>query len=78
MAIHRLLKLNLSTREFWRLPIDPVPGDSNGDGKVDFIDYLNIANNFGKDNDVSYFDGDFDIDGDVDFQDFLVIANNFG
>ena len=52
-------------------------GDSNLDGRVDFIDFLALANNFGK-QDALWDDGDFDGDGMVGFDDFLLLAENFG
>ena len=64
--------------EFTVQPIDALlPGDSNGDGSVNFIDFLALANQFGKDN-AGWVGGDFDSDGSTDFQDVLILANNFG
>jgi beta-glucanase (GH16 family) len=57
-----------------------VPGDGNGDGWVDGLDYLIWAGNFGThpgpDDDMS--DGDYNDDGWVDGLDYLYWANNFG
>ena len=53
-------------------------GDANADLKVDFQDFLILANNWGRTTDVTFFDGDFDGDGGVGFFDFLDVANNFG
>ncbi|MEZ6068684.1 MAG: hypothetical protein R3C10_00145 [Pirellulales bacterium] len=57
-----------------------LPGDGNGDGWVDGLDYLLWAGAFGahpgSDGDVS--DGDFNDDGWVDGLDYLLWAGNFG
>lgn len=57
-----------------------IPGDGNGDGWVDGLDYLLWAGNFGThpgaDGDVS--DGDYNDDGWVDGLDYLEWAGNFG
>jgi hypothetical protein len=54
------------------------PGDTNDDGKVDFTDYITLANNYGKRTDQGHKAGDFDGDGDVDFADYTQLTNNFG
>lgn len=56
---------------------DPLPGDADGNGEVNFLDFLALAQNFGK-TDAAFADGDFDGDGTVGFLDFLALANNFG
>ena len=56
---------------------EPLQGDADGNGKVDFLDFLALANNFGK-QDAAQADGDFDGNGEVNFLDFLTLANNFG
>ena len=54
-------------------------GDANLDGKVDFQDFLSLANNFGRDDHwISWRTGDLNGDGRVDFADFLILARNFG
>ena len=57
-----------------------LPGDGNGDGSVDGLDYLLWAGNFGThpgtDGDIS--DGDYNDDGWVDGLDYLLWAGNFG
>ena len=60
---------------------EPVlPGDGNGDGWVDGLDYLLWAGNFGAhpgpDGDMS--DGDYNDDGWVDGLDYLLWAGSFG
>lgn len=62
------------------VPAPSLPGDINGDGWVDGLDYLDWAANFGAhpgpDGDVS--DGDLNDDGWVDGLDYLEWAANFG
>ena len=57
-----------------------VPGDANGDGHVDGLDYLEWAANYathpGPDGDQS--DGDFNDDGWIDGLDYLLWAANYG
>ena len=58
------------------LPIEELPGDFNGDGLIDFSDFLAFVKVYGK-KDASV---DFDLDGNsqVDFFDFLIFSENFG
>ena len=51
-------------------------GDANGDGEVQFDDFIAVAENFNMEADWS--GGDFDGDGLVSFLDFLALAENFG
>lgn len=51
-------------------------GDADGDGEIQFPDFVVLANNFG--NSGTYTDGDFDCDGEVQFGDFVILANGFG
>ena len=46
-----------------------VPENIDGNGTVDFADFLILAENFGK-AEVDRFDGDFDGGDDIDFADF--------
>jgi len=55
-----------------------LPGDVDGDGDVDFQDFLALQIGFGTTSGADKSDGDLDGDGDVDFQDFLVLQVNFG
>ena len=57
---------------------EPLAGDANSDGSVNFLDFLVLANNFGDSVVGGVLDGDFDEDGVVSFLDFLALANNFG
>lgn len=54
-----------------------IEGDLDGDGEVAFLDFLELAGNFGR-TDVDYADGDINCDGEVAFTDFLTLAGNFG
>lgn len=58
----------------------PTVGDFDGDGRVDFSDFLLFANHFGTSSADFGFDPRFDIDGSgqVGFEDFLVFASQFG
>jgi hypothetical protein len=51
-------------------------GDTNLDGKVDFSDFLNFQNGFGRS--APWQLGDFNHDGLVNFSDFLLFQNGFG
>ena len=54
-----------------------LTGDVNGNGSVDFADFLILSNNFGT-TVAANMDGDLDGDGSVAFADFLILSNNFG
>ncbi len=56
---------------------DLVPGDANGDGRVDGADYTIWADNFGFP-DVGFERGDFNCDGGVDSADYTLWADSFG
>lgn len=68
--------VDIGAVEFNSMPV--VPGDANGDGKVDFNDLLIIARNYGTQNGASWSEGDFTGDGAVNFDDLLIIARNYG
>ncbi len=57
--------------------LSSLPGDLNGNGTVDFADFLVFSANFG-DESATYADGDLNIDATIDFRDFLVFSANFG
>ena len=65
----------------WRAALG-TPGDGNDDGKVDGLDYLIWAENFGDnpadDPPGSPANGDFDGNGQVDGLDYIVWASHFG
>lgn len=54
------------------------PGDANGDGAVDFADFLALSGNFGMTNNAQQEHGDFDANGEVNFSDFLILSKYFG
>ncbi len=51
-------------------------GDADGDGEVQFSDFVILSENFA--NPGVYTDGDFDKDGEVQFSDFVILSENFG
>ena len=55
-------------------------GDIDGNGKVEFADFLVMSANFGQDttSDEGHTQGDLDCNGKVEFADFLVLSSNFG
>ena len=57
-----------------------ITGDFNGDGSVDFPDFLQFAQMFGKQSTDIGFDDRFDLDSDgtIGFSDFLMFATAFG
>ena len=55
----------------------PIPGDVDGNGIVEFGDFLTLSGNFGQQVEPGT-GGDFDNDGTVTFGDFLVLSSNFG
>jgi len=55
---------------------EPLGGDADHDGDVDFFDYVTTKGNFGTLG--SWMEGDFDFDGDIDFFDYLTAKGNFG
>jgi hypothetical protein len=55
-------------------PVPAIPGDVNGDGSVNILDYTLLSNAFGTSNP----DADFNSDGIVNILDFQILSNNFG
>ena len=55
-------------------------GDFDGNGKVEFSDFLSFAQGFGKKKGDAGFNAVLDVDksGAIDFPDFLLFAQNFG
>ncbi len=51
-------------------------GDANGDGVVNFKDYIVLEGNFNKTG-TGFAGGDFDGDGKVTFKDYIVLESNF-
>ena len=56
------------------------PVDFNGDGEVNFADFIAFAQGFGKTDQDADFDARLDLNGngEVDFQDFVLFARQFG
>jgi hypothetical protein len=50
-----------------------MPGDANGDGNVNFNDYLILQNNYNQPG--GWLQGDFNSSGVVDFNDYLILQN---
>jgi hypothetical protein len=55
-----------------------IAGDANGDGTVNFADFVIVSNNYGKSSASGPAVGDFDFDGQVNFADFVILSNNYG
>ena len=53
-----------------------LQGDADGNGEVNFADFVTLSVNFGNDGD--YTDGNFDLQGGVAFADFVILSTNFG
>lgn len=53
-----------------------LPGDANGDGRVDLADFGILKSNFGSGTTLA--EGDFNGDGKVDLADFGILKENFG
>ena len=51
-------------------------GDADGNGQVEFADFLVLSAHFAGEG--AYTQGDFDKDGLVQFSDFLILSQNFG
>ena len=58
-------------------PPTPIPGDANGDGKVDGLDYIIWLNNYKQTTPNGSSDGDFNEDGKVDGLDYVIWLNNY-
>ena len=59
--------------------LNPVlPGDANGDGKVDVNDLTIVLSHFGATTGVDWSTGDFNGDGKVDVNDLTIVLSNFG
>jgi hypothetical protein len=64
----------------WTAPPIPsdIPGDANGDGRVDAGDAKIMADNWGKSGNAAWGDGDFNGDLKVDAKDAAILAANWG
>ena len=54
-----------------------LPGDANGDGRVDVNDLTIVLTNFGQTGD-NWNEGDFNGDGRVDVNDLTIVLSHFG
>ncbi len=54
-----------------------MAGDIDGNGAVDFADFLTLSANFGSEG-VNRSEGDLNGDHRVNFADFLILSGNFG
>ena len=68
--------VNSQDREAWTTLAGTLFGDADLSGDVAFLDFLQLAQNFGEPG--GWLEGDFDGSGDVAFLDFLSLAQNFG
>ena len=66
----------LEKRDVTLAVVRSLPGDLDGDGTVDFEDFLTLSNNFGQDG--SYVEGNIDLVNGIEFADFLFLSANFG
>ncbi len=57
--------------------LNTLPGDLDGNGMVDFGDFLGLSVSFGT-AEVRYDLGNIDLINGVDFNDFLILSSNFG
>jgi len=57
---------------------EPIPGDADEDGDVDYRDYLVLKAHLGGGPGLEWADGDFTRDGCVDRDDFALLRENFG
>lgn len=57
--------------------ISSNPGDANGDGVTDLVDFNLLKSNFGATG-VGWQGGDFDLDGQTALTDFVILKENFG
>ncbi len=67
-------------RELWAVdlaPPDPLPGDANGDGRVDLTDFGLLKLHFGQ-SPATLAEGDFSGDHVVGLDDFGILKLNFG
>ncbi len=54
------------------------PGDANGDGKVDGIDFVIWVQNYGRTTSRGYLDGDFNSDTFINGIDYVIWLSNYG
>ena len=61
-----------------RIPPGQLPGDANGDGRVDGVDYVIWFNHYGTNVSNGPAGGDFDRSGRVDGVDYVIWFNHYG
>lgn len=59
-------------------PPDRREGDINGDGSINFADFIILSSNYGQAVDQAFADGDVDGDQQVTFSDFIIVSRKFG
>lgn len=59
-------------------PVSDIPGDADGNGNVDGLDYIVWLNNYNINTAGGASKGDFDTSGKVDGVDYLIWLNNYG
>ena len=69
-------QLSVESLEYRRMLAASLDGDINGNGTVDFDDFLALTRAY--DSDCSGCAEDLDASGSVGFPDFLIIASNYG
>lgn len=68
-----------SDTDFWvRSLMQTEYGDVNLDRRIDFVDLLALARNYGQAGNKTWLEGSFDGDGVTGFADLLAIARNYG
>ena len=55
-----------------------IPGDANGDGRVDINDLTIVLSNYGRTAGASWSTGDFNGDGRVDINDLTIVLSSYG
>jgi len=60
----------------WTFRVDPIAGDANVDGIVNFADLLIVTRNYGGTTG-GWLQGDFDGNGVVNFDDLLILTRNY-
>ncbi len=60
------------------MAVSGIQGDIDGNGTVEFADFLALSSTFGDVADPAGSGADIDGNGAVDFADFLILSTNFG
>ena len=59
-------------------PTQVLPGDANLDNRVQFSDFVDLANHYGAVVGRTWSQGNFDGDAVTNFSDFVILSNNYG